>query len=100
MIRVIPSSERRFSLYKKWKDPGILLAHVWFAADPRRTEILAMTYAEAVRILEQKGHAKQASWTEKGWWSAVCGREWLRLLEPYRMSTPEKFRERLIRHAP
>lgn len=99
-IRVIASSERRFSLYKKWRDPTILLAYVWFATDPRRTEIVAMTYAEAVRVLDQKGHAKQASWRQDGWWSAVCGGEWLRFLEPYRMTTPQKLREKLLSEAP
>ncbi|MGD0830995.1 MAG: hypothetical protein ABR907_08645 [Terracidiphilus sp.] len=95
-VKLKTSSHKTFYLYKKYERiPQFLLVYVWNARDPEESSVYALTYEEALRILEAKGYARTDSWIEEGGFSVTdAGPELLEMLKPYRM-TEERWREKL-----
>jgi hypothetical protein len=75
-------------LYKKYADiPRFLLVYVWNALGPEENSVYALTYEEALRILEAKGYAKSDSWVRRGGFSVThAGSELKKMLEPFLMT--------------
>lgn len=95
-VKLKTSSSKTFYLYKKYAQiPDFLLAYVWNARGPEESSVYALTYEEALRILEAKGYAKSDSWIKDGGFSVThAGSELLKMLEPYRM-TQERWQQKL-----
>ena len=49
-------------------------------------ELYALTYAEAVKLLQDRGHTDTRSWNELGGWSLKVNETWRNLLSTYRMN--------------
>lgn len=84
-IQLKAGSKASFSVSKKYaKKAGLIMVHIWNAADPRLAEIYALTYSDAVAIATEQGWTKTSSWTDKG---------------HYTTSNPSSsLREALLRH--
>jgi hypothetical protein len=95
-VKLKTSSSKTFYLYKKYEQiPRFLLVYVWNARGPEESSIYALTYEEALRILEAKGYAKSESWIKEGGFSVTdAGPELLDMLKPYQM-TEKSWREKL-----
>ena len=85
-----------FSLYKKEsKVPHLLVAYVWHAKEPKNSEVYAMTYDEALQIVQSKPYFNSNAWIDLGGYSVThAGAELKKMLKEYRM-TPKKWHERL-----
>jgi N-acetylglutamate synthase-like GNAT family acetyltransferase len=85
-----------FSLYQKEsRIPRLLVAYVWHAKDPEASEVYALTYDEALRIVKSKPYFSSKSWIDEGGYSVThAGAELKAMLKEYRM-TPKKWRQRL-----
>ena len=94
-IQLKSSSGEGFSLDKKYsRVSNLLLAYVWHVIDPLRASIYALTYAEALSILEAQQYTKTPSW-EKGRYSvSKPGKSLVAMLERYRMN-PDKWIDRI-----
>ena len=90
------SHEARFSLDRKYqKIANLLLAYVRHIQDPSKACVYALTYQEAFDLLEKRGHTKTESWIVSNGYSVPNpGSDWLRDLEPYRM-TPDRWCQRV-----
>ncbi len=95
-VQVKTSRHETFSLHKTDVHiPRSLLAYVWHAQHPAESSIYALTYSEALRIIESKGYAKSPSWNDEGGYSIThAGLELKKLLEPYRM-TRERWQQKM-----
>lgn len=95
-VKVKTSSSKTFYLYKKYAQiPRFLLVYVWNIRGPEESSIYALTYEEALRVLEAKGYANTDSWINEGGFSVThAGSELLELLKPYRM-TQERWQLKL-----
>ena len=95
-IQMKAASKKSFVLDKKYAEtPGLLLAYVSHVNDGEETEIFLLTYHEALKVLEQRGHAKTDTWQHKGEWSATNPTgELLDALTPFKVGRGE-FRQRL-----
>lgn len=91
-IQMKAASQQSFGLDRKYAEfPDLLLAYVWNLDTRDRIMTFAMTYQEALGILEAMGYADTASWKDHG--AYVNTRPGVRLrelLEPFRM-TPKKW---------
>ena len=68
------------------RNPGLLICHVWFVADPARTKCIAMTYPEALKILEGMSAVRTKSWTiDNYYWVEPLTGALTALLEPFTM---------------
>jgi hypothetical protein len=77
---------QRFSLDKKYERiRNLIIAYVWNVEDPPNSSIYALTYNEALAVLDRKGHTKTASWRKGYYTIPKADGELLRLLEQYRM---------------
>jgi len=87
-VKLKTSSSETFYLYKKYADiPRFLLVYVWNALGPEENSVYALTYEEALRILEAKGYAKSDSWVRRGGFSVThAGSELKKMLEPFLMT--------------
>jgi len=95
-IQMKASQEARFGLDRKYeKIAGLLIAFVWHVEDPSKACVYALTYDEALSLLERGGHTKTASWTIKNAYSVPNpGESWLENLKPFKM-TPARWRARI-----
>ena len=95
-VKLKTSKSKTFYLYKKYEHiPRFLLVYVWNALGPDESSIYALTYEQALRILEAKGYSKSDSWVKEGGFSVTdSGSDLLDMLKPYRM-TEESWREKL-----
>lgn len=98
-VKVKASTHKYFSLSKTdLRSPHSLLAYVWQADSPENSRIYALSYQEALQILENKGFTKTDAWTVLGGYSRThVGPELEEMLESYRM-TPERWHQRLNIH--
>ena len=72
------------------------MVYVWHVHSPGQTAVYALTYQESFDLLDDRGHTRSGSWTNKGLYSLVVNAAWRQRLEPYRM-IPEKWVSRLRR---
>jgi len=95
-IQLKASSHESFSLDKKYERfPRLLIAYVWNVQAPERAEVYALTFSDAMKIMEQKGYAKTDSWTKKGYYFVrSAGPELREFLKPYKMNT-KRWQEKL-----
>jgi hypothetical protein len=95
-IQMKASREARFGADKKYeKIANLLIAYVWHIDDPVNACVYALTYQEAVGLLEKRGHTETSSWIDKGGYTVPNPSEsWLEDLKPYKM-TPDCWRDRI-----
>jgi hypothetical protein len=95
-VQLITSVHKTFSLHKTdIRIPHSLLAYVWNAKDPNNSSVYALTFEEALRIIESKRYTETDSWVSKGGYSVTnAGIELQEMLEPYRM-TQERWHQKL-----
>jgi hypothetical protein len=95
-IQMKASQEARFSIDRKYERiANLILAFVWHVEDPAKACVYALTYQEAFRLIDKRGHTRTPSWlVKKGWSVRNPGKEWMKDLEPYRM-TPDRWRQRI-----
>jgi hypothetical protein len=95
-VKLKTSSSETFYLYKKYAHiPRFLLVYVWNALAPQESSVYALTYKEALKILEAKGYAESDAWIKEGGYSVThAGSKLKEMLEPYRM-TEELWRQKL-----
>lgn len=95
-IQVKSSRGKSFLLDKKYeKLPRLIIVYVWNADCHDKNEIFALTYPEALKVLEEQGYANKKSWTQgRKWVVTNVGVKLEMLLEPHRM-TPERWAKKL-----
>jgi hypothetical protein len=95
-VQLKASSHESFSLDKKYKRfPHLLIAYVWNVQAPKRSDVYALTYEDALHILEKKGYAQTESWIKDGrYFVRSAGHELKEILEPYKMTT-ERWQQKL-----
>jgi len=82
--------DRRFENH-----PRLVIAYVWNVSTPDKSEIYALTFQDALAVLEKKGFAKTDSWTKAGrYFVRNAGKELKDLLKPFRM-TRDRWQEKL-----
>lgn len=96
LIQLKASSHESFSLDKKYERlPHLLIAYVWNVQTPAQSNVYALTFNDALQVMEKKGYAKTDSWTKKGYYFVrSAGPELKEILKPFKM-TAEKWREKL-----
>jgi len=96
LIQLKASAQESFSLDKKFaRLPHLLIAYVWNVQTPGRSDVYALTFDDALQVMEKKGFAKTDSWVKGGYYFVRnAGADLKKILEPYKM-TPERWREKL-----
>ncbi len=96
LIQLKASSQESFSLDRKYERfPHLLIAYVWNVQTPAQSDVYALTFKDALQVLEKKGYAKTDSWKNGGYYFVRnAGVDLKRILEPYKM-TPKRWREKL-----
>jgi hypothetical protein len=95
-VQLKASSHESFSLDMKYQRfPHLLIAYVWNVQGPEPSDIYALTFDDALQVMEKRGHVKTDSWTKKGYYFVrSAGLELKKVLEPYKM-TPKRWQEKL-----
>lgn len=95
-VQMKASSLESFSLDGKYERfPHLLIAYVWNVQTPDRSEVYALTFEEAKKILISKGYDKTESWEKRKYYFVRnAGAELKKLLAPHRMS-PENWQRKL-----
>lgn len=95
-IQLKASSHQSFSLDKKYERfRRLLIAYVWNVQAPERSVVYALTFKDALQVMQKKGYSKTDSWTKKGYYFVrSAGPELEKMLEPYKMTT-ERWQEKL-----
>jgi len=95
-VKVKTSIHEVFALHKRdSRIPRLLVAYVWHANEPERSSVYALTFEEALRIVESKPYIVSKAWNEDGGYSVThAGAELKEMLKTYRMS-PERWTQRL-----
>jgi hypothetical protein len=68
-IKIRPSKDARFGVQRIYEETkNLLIVHVWdvLSNDP---EVFALTYSEAVALLDKRGHTMTRSWKVLGGYS-------------------------------
>ncbi|MGA3160141.1 MAG: hypothetical protein ABSC77_02910 [Terracidiphilus sp.] len=96
LIQLKASSQESFSLDKKYERfPHLLIAYVWNVRTPAQSDVYALTFKEALQVMEKKGYSKTDSWMSGGYYFVRnAGVDLKKILEPYKM-TPKRWREKL-----
>lgn len=96
LIQLKASSHESFSLDRKYERfPHFLIAYVWNVQTPALSDVYALTFKDALQVLEKKGYAKTNSWKNGGYYFVRnAGVDLKKILEPFKMTT-EKWREKL-----
>jgi hypothetical protein len=95
-IQLKASSHESFSLDRKYERfSHLLIAYVWNVQAPERSDVYALTFSDAMQVMEKKGYVKTDSWTKKGYYFVRSAGPGLKeMLEPYKMTT-ERWQEKL-----
>jgi hypothetical protein len=94
-IQVKAASQAGFVLDRKYgRTSGLVVAYVWYAGDPARSEVFALTYGEALAVAEEMGYTETESWRRGRYVVTAPGPRLRELLDPYRM-TPEAWGRKL-----
>lgn len=96
LIQLKASSQESFSLDRKYERfPHLLIAYVWNVRTPAQSNVYALTFKDALQVMEKKGYAKTDSWKNGGYYFVRnAGVDLKKILEPYKM-TPKRWREKL-----
>ena len=97
-IQMKAASNKSFGIHKKYAQfPNLILAYVWYLNDPSKTFTYGLTYEEAVEVADEMGYTKTPTWLEEGAYSnQKPGEKLLNLLEPHKMSPPQKWWDKII----
>jgi hypothetical protein len=96
-IQLKASSHESFSLDKKYErfGPRLLIAYVWNVQNPEHSDVYALTFGDALQVMEKKGYAETDSWKTNGYYFVrSAGIELKKILEPYKMTT-KRWQEKL-----
>jgi len=95
-IQLKASSTDSFSLDRKYADlNGLVITYIWRVEAPNESSIHALTFDEAVSVLNQRGYSKTDSWKRDGYYFVKKASAELKdALEPFLM-TPERWKLRL-----
>lgn len=95
-IQMKAFSHESFYLERKYaRFPRLLIAYIWNVETPEHSAVYALTFEDAVKVLEKKGYSQTDSWIKSGrYFVRDAGRELKGLLEPFRM-TRERWQEML-----
>lgn len=86
-IQMKASTTSAFGIDQKYERiADLILACVWYIADPQAAVTYALSYAEALRIGREMGWTETASWQAGRYTTSSPSKRLLALLEPYRMS--------------
>lgn len=84
-----------FSVDRKYaKFPNLLIAYVWYLADPAKTVTYAITHPEAVAVADTMGYTRTSSWEKGLYVTTRPSPQLVAQLKPFRM-TPEKWWEKI-----
>ena len=84
-IQLKANEEARFGVHRKYERiPNLLMVYAWNVSSPA-PELYALTYPEAVALLDHRKHTQTRSWNELGGYSLAVNDVWRELLAPYRM---------------
>ena len=84
-IQLKANVEARFGLLRKYEHiPNLLMVYAWNVSSAAPS-LFALTYHEAVALLEGRGHTDTRSWNELGGYSLSVNDKWRDLLLPYKM---------------
>ena len=88
VVQLKTSANEAFSLHRTdVHSPHSLIAYIWRAQSPEDSAVYALTYDEALRIIQAKGYVNTHSWRELGGYSVThAGSELRQMLAPFRMS--------------
>ena len=85
-IQLKANQAARFMLDRKYASVrNLLMVYVWFVSDFSLTEVYALTYEEALGLLEAQGHTNTESWIRDGVYTLSVNDAWKARLRPYRM---------------
>jgi hypothetical protein len=88
-IQLKANEEARFGLYSKYeKIPNLLMVYAWNVSS-EAPSLYALTYAEALALLESRGHTETSSWKDMKFYSMRVNDHWKDLLAPYRMDAKD-----------
>jgi hypothetical protein len=94
-IQLKANEEARFGIDRKYESiPNLLMVYAWMVSTDS-PELFALTYSEAVALLEQRNHTKTRSWNELGGYSLRVNDRWREMLSPYRMQ-PKMWRAKIL----
>jgi hypothetical protein len=85
-IQMKAFSAAGFGVDRKYERfPSLLLAYIWYVAEPAKLETYCVTYREALDVADQKGWTKTASWAKGRYSNNQPGVELRKLLAQHRM---------------
>lgn len=95
-IQLKASSHQSFGLHAKYRTfPNLIIAYVWNVIDPVHSTIYAMTYQEALEILEDHEHVANASWQDhSNYYISKPSKQLTQDMEKYEM-TPQKWLQKV-----
>jgi hypothetical protein len=97
-IQMKAASGQGFGLDQKYAHiPDLIIAYVWYLADPSKAVTYALTYPEALHIIKALGWTTTHSWLKKGgYFSSTVSADLVKLLGPHRM-TPQAWLQKITR---
>lgn len=94
-IQLKANEEARFGVLRKYESiPNLLLVYAWNVSS-NSPDLFALTYSEAVALLEERNHTKTRSWNELGGYSLAVNDRWKQMLSPFRMK-PEMWSSKIM----
>jgi hypothetical protein len=87
-IQMKAASVASFGISRRYERfPNLLLAYVWYIADPKQTVAYALTHEETVDLADGLGWTQTRSWIEKNSYSTTApNAELTARLQPYKMT--------------
>jgi hypothetical protein len=94
-IQLKVTTGRRFALDRKYaRIANLLLVYVWDVDQPQ-PPTYALTYKQALKILEASGYSKSPSWKSGKYSISPPGVKLMKMLEPFLMK-PEGWRDKIL----
>jgi hypothetical protein len=91
-IKIGANEKDRFGVLRKWEESVDLLVYAWNVTETS-ADVYALSYDEAVALLEERGHTRSPSWTQaNGGFTLDVGNAekrtwWTNRLSRYRMDS-------------
>jgi hypothetical protein len=95
-IQLKTATESVFGLDRKYERfDRLRIVYVWNAKFPTKAQIFALTYRDALSVLEKMGYDKTKSWKEGKYTTTRPSKKLKRLLDQFRIATPKEWPGRL-----
>ena len=92
-IQIKAATVASFSLDSKYQRiPGLTIAYIWNLRDYAHTRCFALSYAQALQIMKERGHTTTNSWRRGAYSTSTPSEEERTLLARFEMS-PRKWRK-------